>query len=80
MRITPDQEAMIREAAGLAQQTVTAFVLGTATERARTLLDAQRTVTLPNDVFDRFYATLDDPATVAPELVDLLRAEPLPRS
>lgn len=80
MRITPDQEALIREAAGLAHETVTAFVLSTATERARKLLDARRTVTLPNETFDRFYEALDEPETVVPELVELLRAEPLPRS
>lgn len=80
MRITPDQEALIREAAGLAHETVTAFVLSTVTERARKLLDARRTVTLPNETFDRFYEALDEPETVVPQLVELLRAEPLPRS
>lgn len=80
MRVTPDQEALIREAADLAQETLTTFVLGTATERARKLLDARRTVTLENDEFDRFYAALDEPETVVPELVELLRAEPLPRA
>jgi uncharacterized protein (DUF1778 family) len=80
VRVTPEQDALIRHAAGLADETVTAFVLGTATERARRMLEAQRTVTLPNEAFDRFYAALDDPETVVPELVELFRAEPLPRS
>jgi uncharacterized protein (DUF1778 family) len=79
MRITPDQEALIREAADLTHETVTSFVLNTATERARKLLDARRTVTLPNEAFDRFYAALDEPEAIVPELVELLRAEPLPR-
>jgi uncharacterized protein (DUF1778 family) len=43
-------------------------------------LEAQRTATLPNDAFDRFYAPLDEPEKVVPELVELLRAEPLLRS
>jgi uncharacterized protein (DUF1778 family) len=80
MRVTPDQEAVIREAADLAHETVTAFVLATATERAREVLEARRTATLPNEAFDRFYAALDEPEKVVPELVELLRAEPLPRS
>jgi uncharacterized protein (DUF1778 family) len=80
MRVTPDQEALIREAADLAHETVTSFVLNTATERARKLLDARRTVTLPSEAFDRFYAALDEPEAIVPELVELLRAEPLPRS
>ncbi len=80
VRVTPDQEALIRYAASIADETVTAFVLGTATERAHKLVDAQRTVTLPNDRFDRFYAALDEPATVVPELFSLLQSEPLPRA
>ncbi len=80
LRVSADQEALIRHAAGLANQTVTAFVLGTVTERATKVVEAQRTVTLENDTFDRFYAALDDPATIVPELVELFRAEPLPRS
>jgi uncharacterized protein (DUF1778 family) len=80
VRVTADQEALIRHAASLAHETVTAFVLGTATERARKLVEAQRTVTLPNETFDRFYAALDEPAAIVPELVTLLRSEPLPRT
>lgn len=78
--MTPGQEALIRHAASIAEETVTAFVLGTATERARKLVDAQRTVMLPNETFDRFYAALDEPATIVPELVALFQSEPLPRS
>lgn len=79
VRVTPEQEALIREAADVAHETLTTFILTTATERARRLVGAQRTVTLPDEVFDRFYAALDEPAQAAPELVALLRAEPLPR-
>lgn len=79
VRVTADQEALIRHAASLADETVTAFVLRPATERARSLVEAQRTVTLPNETFDRFYDALDEPAAIVPELVELLRSEPLPR-
>ncbi len=78
--MTPDQDALIRHAASLADETVTAFVLGTATDRARKLVEAERTVTLSNETFDQFYAALDEPATIVPQLVALLRSEPLPRS
>ena len=80
VRVTAEQDALIRQAAVLANQTVIAFVLGTATERAIKLLEAQRTMTLPNEAFDRFYAALDDPPQIVPELVELFRAEPLPRA
>jgi len=79
VRVTPDQEALIRHAASLADQSVTAFVLGTATERARKLIEAQRTVTLPNETFDRFYAALDQPGRIVPELVTLLGSGPIVR-
>lgn len=78
VRVTPEQEALIREAAQLEHETVTAFVLTTATDRARRLLDQRRTMTLPNEDFDRFFAALDEPETVVPELVDLFRTEQLP--
>ena len=80
VRVTADQEALIRHAASLADESVTAFVLGTTTERARKLVEAQRTVTLPNETFDRFYAALDEPGRIVPELVALLGSEPLARS
>lgn len=80
VRLTADQEALIRKAASLSDETLTAFVLGTVTKRARELVEAQRTVTLSNETFDRFYAALDEPATIVPELVALFRNEPLPRS
>ncbi len=80
VRVTPDQEVLIRHAASLADESVTAFVLGPATERARRLVEAQRTVRLPNETFDRFYAALDQPGRIVPELVALLGSEPLPRS
>jgi uncharacterized protein (DUF1778 family) len=80
VRVTADQAALIRQAASLTDESVTGFVLGTATARARKVVEAQRTVTLPKETFDRFYAALDEPATIVPELVALFGAEPLSRS
>jgi uncharacterized protein (DUF1778 family) len=79
VRVTPEQEALIRQAADLEHETVTSFVLDTATERARRVLKAHSTVTLSNEAFDRFYAALDKPANQVPELVELFRSAPLPR-
>jgi len=79
VRVTPEQEALIRQAADLEHETVTSFVLGTATERARRVLKAHSTVTLSNDAFDRFYAALDRPTEEVPELVELFRSKPVPR-
>jgi uncharacterized protein (DUF1778 family) len=77
--VTPEQEALIRQAADLEHETVTAFVLETATARASRVLKAHSTVTLSNEAFDRFYGALDEPAKKVPELVHLFRSEPVSR-
>ncbi len=79
VRVTPEQEALIRQAADLEHETVTSFVLATATERARRVLKTHSTVTLSNEAFDRFYAALDKPAKEIPELVELFRSKPVSR-
>ena len=79
MRVTPEQDALIRQAADLEHESVTAFVLDTVTERARKVLEQKNTITLANEAFDRFYATLDEPEKAVPELVELFRTEPLAR-
>jgi len=79
VRVTPEQEALIRLAADLEHETVTSFVLETATEQARRVLKAHSTFTLSNAAFDRFYAALDEPAEEVPELVELFSSKPISR-
>jgi len=76
MRVTPEQEALIRHAAGLEGTTVTAFVLDTVTTRASSVIEAHRDLVLSNEVFDRFLAELDKPAMPVPELVELFHNHP----
>ncbi len=76
MRVTPEQDALIREAADLEETTVTAFVLATVTARAATVIEQRRDATLSNDAFDTFITELDKPAAAAPQLVDLFRRHP----
>jgi len=71
VRVSPEQDALIRQAAALEDTTVTAFVLGTVTARAATVLGEHRDLVLSNDAFDRFIAALDQPAAAVPELSDL---------
>lgn len=73
MRVTPEQEALIRHAAELEGTTVTTFVLDTATAQASSVIEAHRDLVLPNDAFDRFLAELDKPAAAVPALVELFR-------
>ena len=58
--MTPDQDALIRQAADLEDTTVTAF----------------QDLVLSNEAFDAFIAELDRPAKPAPELVELFKKNP----
>jgi len=72
VRVTPEQDALIRQAADLEDTTVTAFVLDTVTSRARRVIKDHDTIVLSNEAFDRFLIELDKPAEAVPELVDLV--------
>ncbi len=76
VRVTPEQDALIREAADLEDTTVSAFLLDTATVRAKKVIKQHQDLVLSNDAFDRFLAELDKPAQSVPELVELFRQNP----
>lgn len=76
MRVTPLQDAVIRQAAQLENTTVTAFVLDTVTARAHKVIRRHADLVLSNDTFDRFLAELDKPAHVIPELARLFERNP----
>jgi uncharacterized protein (DUF1778 family) len=71
VRVSDEQNAMIREAAALAGETVTAFLLSAAQERARVLLDERRHLVLSARAFERFAAALDAPAEPVPAMTEL---------
>jgi uncharacterized protein (DUF1778 family) len=76
VRVTADQDALIRRAADLEDTTVTAFVLDTVTDRARRVVKHHEDLVLANQAFDAFIAALDGPAEPVPELVDLFERHP----
>ncbi|HEX3541572.1 MAG TPA: DUF1778 domain-containing protein [Acidimicrobiales bacterium] len=76
VRVTPDQDALIRQAADLEDTTVTAFVLESVTSKARRVVKQHRDLVLSNDNFDRFITELDKPAKPVPELVELFEKHP----
>lgn len=76
VRVTPEQDALIRQAADLEDATVTTFVLDTVTERAATVIEQHRDVTLSNKAFDRFIGALDDPPAAVPQLRELFQRHP----
>lgn len=73
VRVTPEQDALIRQAADLGGETVTSFILDTVTARATAVIEEHREMTLSNDAFDRFMKALDAPSAVVPELERLFR-------
>ena len=74
--MTPEQGALIREAADLEDTTVSAFVLETVTTRANRVLKHHRDLVLSNEAFDRFMAELDKPPAPINELVALFKSHP----
>lgn len=76
MRVTADQDALIRQAADIEDTTVTAFVLETATERAESVIERQRDLVVSDEALDRFIAELDKPAEPVAELVELFGRNP----
>lgn len=74
--MTPEQDALIRQAADLEDTTVTAFVLESVTSKARRVVKQRQDLVLSNETFDRFIAELDKPARPVPELVELFKTHP----
>ena len=76
VRVSPEQDALIRQAADLEATTVSAFVLETVTARAKKVIRQHQDLVLPAEAFDRFIAELDKPAEVVPELAELFQRNP----
>lgn len=79
VRVSDEQDTLIRQAAALKGQTVTGFLLDAAQERARELMDERRHVVLSDRAFERFAAALDTPGEVVPELRELFELPRLTR-
>jgi uncharacterized protein (DUF1778 family) len=77
VRVTDEQDALIREAAAAAGQTVTGFLLSAAEEQARAVLDERRHLVMSDRAFAAFAVALDAPDEPVPPLRDLLA---LPRT
>jgi uncharacterized protein (DUF1778 family) len=71
VRVTDEQDAIIREAAAAAGQTVTAFLLSAAEERARAILDERRHLVMSDRAFAAFAAALDAPGEKVAAMSDL---------
>lgn len=77
VRLTPEQDALIRDAADVSGQSLTDFVTAAAVARAEDTLADRRVFRLDDAAWAEFSALLDRPARRIPELVQLL-SDPAP--
>jgi uncharacterized protein (DUF1778 family) len=66
MRVSEDQERVLRTAAGLRGETLTGFVLSAATERAEDVVERSQRIEIGAAAFDRFVAALNAPPEEMP--------------
>lgn len=72
VRLTPDQDALIRDAAAVSGQSLTDFVTAAAVTRAEDTLADRRVFRLDDAAWAEFSAILDRPTQSIPELAKLL--------
>lgn len=80
VRVTDSQDALIREAAALAGENVTTFLLVAAEQRASELLESRRHLVMSTRAFQQFTAALDTPGEPVAELRELLAQSPIPEA
>ncbi|KQR26174.1 hypothetical protein ASF76_02640 [Microbacterium sp. Leaf151] len=73
MRISPEALELLRAAAAKQQQDLSAFVLGTAMERARAVLLEDHVLRLSPHAVLQLEKALDEEAAVVPQLAELVR-------
>lgn len=74
VRLTPGQDALIRDAASVLGQSLTDFVTTAAIDRAENTLADRRVFRLDDAAWEEFTAILDRPARRIPELAELLNS------
>lgn len=74
MRISPEALELIKAAARRQQQDLSAFVLGTAIERARAILIEDQVLRLSPSAVAQLEDALDAAPSASPQLMDLIRS------
>jgi uncharacterized protein (DUF1778 family) len=72
IRVAPADDALLRQAAGLLGESVSAFVIESARERAHRLIADRTHFVLDEPMWSAFCAALDRPAEVKPALREVL--------
>ncbi|HEX9853786.1 MAG TPA: DUF1778 domain-containing protein [Acidimicrobiia bacterium] len=68
LRADPERERRIRYAAELERQSLSAFVLDAASDRAEEVIASASATVVPSDFFDQLWDALDGPPTPSPAL------------
>jgi uncharacterized protein (DUF1778 family) len=71
LRVDPEVDALLREAAALEHTSLSAFLLDAAREKAQRTVDAYRRIEVSAAEFDRLEAELERPAQVVEPLLRL---------
>ena len=70
-RVNSRSDAVVREAATLTGQSMTAFVEESAVARAESVIAERQSITLSTEQFSRFVDALDEAPVAIPQLIDL---------
>jgi uncharacterized protein (DUF1778 family) len=68
MRVSAEQDDLLRQAAAEQGESVTGFVLAAATARARQVIEQAQRIEVSRDAFARFAEALNGPVEDVPEL------------
>ena len=73
LRVSPADDVLFREAAALAGESVSEFLVESGRERAETMLADRTDFALDRKAWTAFLAELDRAAAARPELVELMQ-------
>jgi len=71
LRVEPETDQLLRAAARVEHKSLSAFMVESALDRARQVMDAERRLALSREEFDRVLEELDRPPQVIPPLLEL---------
>jgi uncharacterized protein (DUF1778 family) len=76
LRVEPEADELLRAAARAQHKSLSAFMVESALERAREIMDVERRIVLQAEEFDRIIDELERPGRVITPLVEVARRPP----
>ncbi len=61
LRVPPDTKQILQQAAAIAGQSLTDFMIATSAEKARQLVEQHRVIAMTQSAYDEFVAALNEP-------------------